>query len=180
MLCRCAVLDSKAGTGTSEGSKNFRVPSKRQEKNRDSGDQITFSTLRTKFEASPASVPKGWEHRAKSSSPSLPYAHYTSILLRVSCSPSHQINPRKWPWGRAKGAPETQRDACPPCSSPAFSASCRHRRRRRNFRSLPSFPPFSFHVLRPCWEGLKDFSFPFLLAQPLQNKQPPAKKHSTA
>lgn len=65
--------------------------------------------------------------------------------------------------------------------SPRFAAS---RQPRRGGTFL--FPPLPFPSFFPHFEGLpgregsKDFSFPFLLAQPLQNKQPPAKKHSTA
>ena len=49
----------------------------------------------------------------------------------------------------------------------------------------PPFPPFFPQWIwnlegLPGREGLQDFSFPFLLAQPLQNKQPPEKQHSTA
>lgn len=45
----------------------------------------------------------------------------------------------------------------------------------------PPPPPFLSLFEGPLGrEGLKDFSFPFLPTQPLQNKQPPAQKHSTA
>lgn len=164
---RCAVLDSKGWDWhprrQQEQPFSFLLSRavKKTRKNRDSRNQITSNTPRTKSETSSAQVTKGWEHREKTSHPSC-HAHHNTwtsffespaalfiSVLRCICESGLGEEQSELP-------NHSQASACPTaahCPALRVSLSAAGRGGQARFLLPPLLSSLSFHILRTCQEG---------------------------